>query len=98
MAKTTAETTATTTAEETAKTTATTTANSSTYLKVRNVVGRPLEVNFSDGGDTQRIPSKATAYIDEKRLANSQLAKNQVDRYVANNCLRILKRNCKKEG
>lgn len=70
----------------------------STYMKVRNVVGRPLEINFSDGGDTQRIPSKSTAYIDEQRLANSQLAKNQVDRYVDNNCLRVLKRNTKKEG
>lgn len=69
-----------------------------TYMKVRNVVGRPLEINFSDGGDTQRIPSKSTAYIDEQRLANSQLAKNQVDRYVDNNCLRVLKRNTKKEG
>lgn len=69
-----------------------------TVMKVRNVVGRPLEINFSDGGDTQRIPSKSTAYIDEQRLANSQLAKNQVDRYVDNNCLRVLKRNTKKEG
>lgn len=80
------------------KTTAVSNSNSVTYMKVRNVASRPLEINFSDGGEAQRIPSKSTAYIDEQRLAKSQLATNQVERYVANNCLRILKRNSKKEG
>lgn len=66
------------------------------YTKVRNVANRPLEINFSDGDLPQRIASKSTDYIDETRLASSEYAKNQLDRYVRSNDIRILKEHCEK--
>lgn len=68
-----------------------------TFVKVRNVASRPIEINFSDKEGVQRIDSKSVAYVDENRLKASNLAKNQFNRFVGNNILRVLKKNCKKE-
>lgn len=68
-----------------------------TFIKVRNVASRPIEINFYDKEGVQRIDSKSIAYVDESRLNASDLAKNQFNRFVENNILRILKKNCKKE-
>lgn len=66
------------------------------FIKVRNVAGRPVEINFSDSEGVQRIEAKTNAYVDEKRFSNDELTKSQFSKYVSNGVLRVLKRNCKK--
>lgn len=70
--------------------------NSGTFIKVKNVSGRPIEIIFN--GSTLRIAFCGIAYVDESKLKIDKFAKSQFDKFVSNNDLRVLKRNCKERG
>lgn len=64
--------------------------NDTTFTKCRSLVRRPLEINFSDGKEIQRIEPISEFYIDETRLNKDNLAKKQFDGYVKDKKVRIL--------
>lgn len=64
-----------------------------TFAECRNLENRPIEINWSDGGGSQRINPRETFYVDENRLANDTLANKQFESYIESKTIRVLRRN-----
>jgi len=64
-----------------------------TFIKCRNLVSKPVEINFTDGKGSQRIaPLTSVFYIDEGRLNRDELATAQLENHVKAKKIRILAR------
>lgn len=63
-----------------------------TFTRCKSLVARPLAINFSDGGGSQRIDPKSEFLVDEKRLKNDPLAASQLDHYIQNRRVRVIEK------
>lgn len=69
--------------------------NDATFMRCKSLVRRPLEINFADGRETQRVEPVAEFLVDETRIESDTLAKKQFDGYVRDKKIRILAKGVK---
>lgn len=68
---------------------------SGTFSRYKSLVARPLAINYSDGGASQRIEPNAEFLVDENRIKRDPIAMEQVASYVKARKVRLIEKGVK---